>query len=360
MSRIFQNVILQLKDLYGRRLGMIDANGTVTACTFGVLDNVTVEHILKKYADPAAFYSYNGFTYKPVGNKNKLEFVTFCEGSDEIARTCCSVLAITLSNIKVFHDEKFDKSNLIKNIVLDNVLPGDVLVRAKELSLTAEVPRSVFLIHTIDIGTYAIFDILNNLFPERYKNYVVNIDEQYVALIRELKEGTSGKELEKLAQTIVETINTEAMAKVYVGIGAVSENIRDLAKSYKEAQIALEIGRVFESEKQVINYETLGIGRLIYQLPTTLCELFLREVFKRDSLDVLDNETILTIQKFFAHNLNVSETARELFVHRNTLVYRLDKIEKITGLDLREFDQAVVFKVAMMVKRYLSSEHTKF
>ena len=319
-----------------------------------------LQHILKKYADPAAFYSYNGFTYKPVGNRNKLDFITFCEGVDETARTCCSVLAITLSNIKMFHDEKYDKSNLVKNILMDNILPGDILIKAKELHLAVDVSRVVFLVQTTNTSNFSIYDILQNLFPEKGKNFIINIDERYIALVKEVKADIDAKELEKIAKSIADTLYTEALVKVYIGIGGVCQNIRDLATSYKEGQIALEVGKVFDIEKQIINYENLGIGRLIYQLPTTLCELFLAEVFKKESLDVLDQETILTIQKFFKHNLNVSETARELFVHRNTLVYRLDKIEKITGLDLREFDQAVTFKVAMMVKKYLQSNDQSF
>ncbi len=137
-------------------------------------------------------------------------------------------------------------------------------------------------------------------------------------------------------------------------------SLKDLARSFKEAQTALEIGKVFEKEKNIVSYKNLGIGRLIYQLPTTLCEMFLSEVFKQGSIDSLDQETLLTISKFFENNLNVSETARKLFVHRNTLVYRLEKIKKLTGLDIREFDNAIIFKVALMVNRYLSSNPNRF
>ena len=289
-----------------------------------------------------------------------MDFVTFCEGVDETARTCCSVLSITLSNIKIFHDEKYDKTNLVKNILMDNILPGDILIKAKDLHLAIDVHRVVFLIQTTNGTNFSMYDILQNLFPEKGKNFIVNIDDRFIALVKEVKPNVDIKELEKTAKSIADTLYTEALVKVYIGIGSVCSNIRDLARSYKEAQVALDVGKVFDIEKQIINYENLGIGRLIYQLPTTLCELFLNEVFKKESIDVLDQETILTIQKFFKHNLNVSETARELFVHRNTLVYRLDKIEKITGLDLREFDQAVTFKVAMMVKKYLVSSSVKY
>ena len=138
------------------------------------------------------------------------------------------------------------------------------------------------------------------------------------------------------------------------------ENIKDLARAYKEAQVAIEVGKVFDTEKNIISYENLGIGRLIYQLPTTLCEMFLQEVFKKGSIESLDRETLMTVLCFFENNLNVSETSRKLFVHRNTLVYRLEKIRKITGLDLREFEHAITFKVALMVRKYLTSKPVKF
>ena len=157
-----------------------------------------------------------------------------------------------------------------------------------------------------------------------------------------------------------DTLSTEFYCNAVVGIGTRVTGIKDLAHSFKEAQVALEVGKVFDTEKSIISYENLGIARLIYQLPTTLCDMFLKEVFKRGSIDSLDQETLFTIQKFFENNLNVSETSRKLFVHRNTLVYRLEKIKKLTGLDLREFDDAIVFKVALMVNKYLDSSPIKY
>ena len=159
-----------------------------------------------------------------------------------------------------------------------------------------------------------------------------------------------------IAQNIFDTLGAEAMITPLIGISTLVERVQDLSQAYRESRIALEVGKVFDTEKDIISYDNLGIGRLIYQLPTTLCELFLDEVFKKESINVLDSDTI---QKFFENNLNVSETSRKLFVHRNTLVYRLDKIKKLTGLDLREFDDAIIFKVAMMVNKYLSSQPTR-
>ena len=192
------------------------------------------------------------------------------------------------------------------------------------------------------------------MFPDRQNDFVLSVGEGDVVLIRQMPEGAGIKELNKIAASIEESLRGGGASAV-VGIGTIATHLRDLAKSYKEAQIAIEVGKVFDTEKYIINYENLGIGRLIYQLPTTLCEMFLQEVFKKNPIDALDQETLFTIHKFFENNLNVSETARKLFVHRNTLVYRLEKIKKLTGLDLREFDDAITFKVALMVKKYLTS-----
>ena len=231
---------------------------------------------------------------------------------------------------------------------------GDIYMRAKELRVTADVPRGVFVIRSLKKGESVPTDVIQSMFPDRQNDFVLSVGEGDVVLIRQMQEGSGIKELNKIAATMEENLRSGGASTV-VGIGTIATHLRDLAKSYKEAQIAIEVGKVFDTEKYIINYENLGIGRLIYQLPTTLCEMFLQEVFKKNPIDALDKETLFTIHKFFENNLNVSETARKLFVHRNTLVYRLEKIKKLTGLDLREFDDAITFKVALMVKKYLTS-----
>ena len=242
---------------------------------------------------------------------------------------------------------------------MDNILPGDVFVKSKELHLAYEATRVVLVVRKYDKKDLDVFDVISGIFPENNRDFVIDLDGSTIVLVKEMRDGMVFKDVEKMARSIVDTLQTEAMVNVIVGIGTAASNIRDIARSFKEANIAIEVGRVFDNDKRIVNYENLGIGRLIYQLPTTLCELFLSEVFKKDSIDSLDQETLFTIQKFFDNNLNVSETSRQLYVHRNTLVYRLDKVQKITGLDLRIFDHAIVFKVAMMVKKYLQSNPSK-
>ena len=204
------------------------------------------------------------------------------------------------------------------------------------------------------------YDVIQALFPDKSKDFVVSINETDIALVKEIREDTDTKSLEKLAASVVDTLSGEYYTHCVVGVGTPVTGIRDLARSFKEAQVSIEVGKVFDTEKSIVTYDHLGIARLVYQLPTTLCETFLKEVFKKGSVESMDQETLFTIQKFFENSLNVSETSRKLFVHRNTLVYRLEKIKKITGLDLREFEDAIVFKVALMVKKYLMSNPVKF
>ena len=269
-------------------------------------------------------------------------------------------MAVSLAGIKQYYDEKYDRANFIKNVILDNILPGDIYIKARELRFPTDVSRVVLFIRVLSSNDISVFDIVQNLFPDKSKDFVFSVSESDVVLVKEIRPGIETADLEKLARSIVDTLGSEFLTKVSVGIGTSATGIKDLAKSFKEAQVALEVGKVFDTDKSIVSYDNLGIARLIYQLPTTLCEMFLKEVFKRGSIESLDQETLFTIQKFFENNLNVSETRRKLFVHRNTLVYRLEKIKKLTGLDLREFDHAIIFKVALMVKKYLSANPVKY
>ena len=245
---------------------------------------------------------------------------------------------VAFNEAKTYYEEKHDKDTFVKNIVSDNILLGDIYTQAKELHFVSECPRAAFLVRQLGPTDVSTIDVIQNLFPDKQTDFVISINESDVALIKQLPEGADVKELQKIAKQISAAVTKELGVKVVIGISTVVSHIRDLARAYKEAGVAIDVGKVFETEKTVINYENLGIGRLIYQLPTILCQMFLQEVFKKNPIDALDQETLLTINKFFENNLNVSETSRKLFVHRNTLVYRLEKIKKITGLDLREFE----------------------
>ena len=355
-NRLFQGIIHQMRDAVDRVIGVLDDNGVIIACSELVKIGEMRQGVRDELAYASDSITSGGYTYRPIGSASKWEYVVFIEGEDKYAEKTATMLAVSLSNIKNLYDEKYDKNSFIKNIILDNILPSDIYIKSKELRFNAEETRVVFLIKFHSKSDVLSFDMVQNIFPDKNKDYVISTGEQDIVLVKEVKPNTDIREIEKIAKGIADTLNSEFYVKVSIGIGTVVDNIKDLARSYKEAQVAFEVGKVFDTEKNIVSYENLGIGRLIYQLPTTLCEMFLQEVFKNGSLDSLDRETLMTIQCFFENNLNVSETSRKLFVHSNTLVYRLEKIRKLTGLDLREFDHAITFKVALMVKRYLTTK----
>ena len=357
-NRLFQGVIHQMKDAIDKTFGVIDESSVIIACS--ELGRIGEPMEAMPQVSTADVFTDNGYTFKTLGNNQGAEYTVFVEGDDIIASKYAAVLAIAFANIKFYYDEKYDRSNFIKNIILDNILPGDIYLKARELYFNSDGMRTVILISSLDNNDVSVYDVIQNLFPDKSKDFVININETDIVLVKETKAEIEPKHIENLASTIADTLSGEFYTHVVVGIGTTVDNLKDLARSFKEAQTALEVGKVFDTEKTIVAYDNLGIARLIYQLPTTLCETFLREIFKRGSIDSLDQETLFTIQRFFENNLNVSETSRKLFVHRNTLVYRLEKIKKITGLDLREFDHAIVFKIALMVNRYLKSNPVKY
>ena len=356
-SRLFQSIVAQMRDAVDCAIGVIDADGEVIACTDLALvgsRRETAAAALNAATEPVTVL--DGYVYKALFSWGvRFDYAVFALGQDEKAKEICLLSAVALNGAKTFYDEKHDRATFVKNILLDNILPGDIQMRSRELNFESEQPRVVILVRQVGRIELAVIDVIQGLFPDKQFDFVVSLNETDIALVKDVKGGVDTIDLRKLAAAIEETVNTELYVRTVIGIGTVVSSLKDLAASYKEAQIAIEVGKVFDTEKSIINFENLGIGRLIYQLPVTMCEMFLSEVFKKNSIDALDQEMLITIQKFFENSLNVSETSRKLFVHRNTLVYRLEKIKKLTGLDLREFDHAIIFKVAMMVKKYLTS-----
>ena len=360
-SRTFQSVIVQLKEATDRTIGVIDAEGNVVSCSdTAMIGEKWPDAVLRINNAPDTLVVADKLTMKPLVSWGAyFDYAVFVEGEDDAAKSVCLMAHVALSGAKTYYEEKHDKGTFVKNIITDNILSGDIYIRAKELHFTTDLPRAVMLIRQVGRADVAAVDVLQGMFPDKQQDFVLNINETDIAVIKQMTPGMDISEMVKLAQSIEETLKTELFIKTVIGISTIASHLRELSDAYKEAQTAIEVGKVFDTEKSIMTYENLGIGRLIYQLPTTLCEIFLSEVFKKNSIDTLDQETLFTINKFFENNLNVSETSRKLFVHRNTLVYRLEKIKKLTGLDLREFDHAIIFKVALMVKKYLSSRENR-
>ncbi|MDI9514641.1 MAG: helix-turn-helix domain-containing protein [Bacillota bacterium] len=351
--KVFQSVISKIRETIGNDFGITDGNGSVIASTIEEEIGMIHDQCSDFLTSNAMYIEKPGLVMKKIEINGRLDFVLYLVSDHPDRKKYAELIAISLENAKLYYDEKYDRSNFMKNILLGNILPGDITIRAKELRIKTQSRRVVYLVRTEKTRELYAYNIIQSLFPNSAKDYIILLDDQNTVLIKELKEREDNEEIHKKARIIIDTLSSELMIKASIGIGTVAESLRDVARSYKDSQTALRIGQIFEADKNIVDYNNLGIGRLIYQLPTTLCRLFLNEVFKEGVLETIDSETMMTIQKFFENNLNVSETSRQLFIHRNTLVYRLDKIQKITGMDLRKFDDAIYFKVAMMVKRYL-------
>jgi carbohydrate diacid regulator len=354
-GRIFQSAVAEMKESTSRVLGAIGENGEIIACTEPELLGTVWGDAASELEEKGSFCS-DGYTFKALRtSSSRFEFAAFAKGEDEMAGSLSVLVAAGLNSAKDYYDEKHDRATFIKHVILDNILPGDIYTKSRELGLDRSGSRAVLLVRQTGDADKAVVDVLRNLFPDRHRDFVISLSEKETALVKEVGETIDAQDLKKMAVAIEDTLRSELMVAVVIGIGSVCRQIKDLAAACKEAQVAIEVGKVFETAKTVVTYENLGLGRLIYQLPTTMCEMFMNEILKKNGIDALDRETLDTIISFFDNSLNISETSRKLFVHRNTLVYRLEKIKKLTGLDLREFDQAVVFKVALMVHRYLKS-----
>ncbi|MCL2035785.1 MAG: helix-turn-helix domain-containing protein [Oscillospiraceae bacterium] len=362
-NKAFQNAISQMQEIGGNReIGILDDELNVVACSEVEKNGKVLS--LPFYRDEyesRATAIHEGFTYKPFSGSGKPEYIAFVEGTDEIASTIATMLTVSLNIVKQHYEEKYDRNNFVKNIILDNIFHGEIGIKARELHFNPDVTRVALLIRVGSQVDVSVLEVIRNLFPDKSKDFVFNISENDVVLVKEIRHNTDTKNLEKLARSVSDTLSGEFFTRSVIGIGLPVTGIRELARSFRDAQTAIEVGKVFDTDKSIISYSNLGIARLIYHLPTALCDTFLAEVFKRGgTIETLDHEIMFTIQRFFENSLNVSETARKLFVHRNTLVYRLDKIKKMTGLDLRDFEDAIVFKLALMVKKYLLTNPMKF
>ena len=335
--------------------GVLDPDGIIIACTDeeleGTEDSSARAVIL---SDDAVAVTY-GRTYMKLPVNDRLTTVCFIDGTDAVARNYLDLLCRWITAALKERNSDAEREAFLKNVLLENELPGDIPLKAREFKIPFTLARQAYLIRFEQAEEVDCVEILQSLFPDRRNNYILPMDEETIVLLAEYPRDNPAL-IDEMANQILDNLNAESMAKVHIGIGMPAENLKDIAKSYREASLALTVGAIFESDSYVMRYDQLGLGRLIYQLPPTLCHMFLDEVFPKGAYEALDSETLLTIQKFFENNLNGSETSRQLFVHRNTLVYRLDKVQKITGLDLRSFDDAVLFKLASMVRKYLEKQ----
>ena len=353
-NQILQSTIEGLKNIARIDLCVCDTDGNMLASTFGDPE-ITTETIVNFTLSPADSQVVAGFQFFKVFDEHQLEYVMLAKGGSDDVYMVGKIAAFQVQNLLVAYKERFDKDNFVKNLLLDNLLLVDIYNRAKKLHIEVSAKRVVYVIETKNEKDVNALETVRSLFTGRVKDFITAVDEKNIIVVREVKPGETQDDLEKTAQVMVDMLNTEAMSQVHVAYGTVVNELKEVSRSYKEADMALEVGRVFYVDKNILAYNELGIGRLIHQLPASLCEMFLKEVFDGDVAGQFEEEELTTVYTFFDNNLNISETARQLYVHRNTLVYRLEKIQKKTGLDVRVFEDALTFKIAMMV-----ADHMKY
>ena len=330
----------------------MDTEGKTLATTVGNAEEY--EPAVLAFVDsPADSQVLAGFQFFKVFDEHQLEYVILARGETDDVYMIGKLAAFQIQNLLVAYKERYDKDNFIKNLLLDNLLLVDIYNRAKRLHIETDVRRVVFIIETKNEKDTNALETVRSLFSGKTKDFITAVDEKNIILVKELKPNETYDDMTRTAKVILDMLNTEAMTKAHVAFGTIINEIKDVSRSYKEAKMALDVGKIFYSGRNVVAYSNLGIGRLIYQLPMPLCKMFIREIFDGKSPDDFDEETLTTINKFFENSLNVSETSRQLYIHRNTLVYRLDKLQKSTNLDLRIFDDAITFKIALMVVKYM-------
>ena len=351
-NQILQTNIEGLKGITRVDLSICDTEGKVLASTFTGAEEY--ESAILTFVDsPADSQVIQGYQFFKVFDEHQLEYILLAKGGSDDVYMVGKMAAFQIQNLLVAYKERFDKDNFIKNLLLDNLLLVDIYNRAKKLHIETNVKRIVFIIETQHEKDVNALETVRSLFSTKTKDFITAVDEKDIILVKEVKPGETYDDLEKTASMIVDMLNTEALTRVNVAFGTIVNEIKDVSRSYKEAKMALDVGKIFYSTKNVVAYSKLGIGRLIYQLPLPLCRMFIKEIFDGKSPDDFDEETLTTINKFFENSLNVSETSRQLYIHRNTLVYRLDKLQKSTGLDLSVFEDAITFKIALMVVKYM-------
>ncbi|MCR4923115.1 MAG: helix-turn-helix domain-containing protein [Lachnospiraceae bacterium] len=351
-NQILQSTLDGLKEIIKVDMGVIDTDGRVLAATFESEGGFKEEalHFSQSVADSQEIQGYQFFK---VYDEQQLEYMVVVPGKDEESFTAGKVASFQIQSLQVAYKERFDRDNFIKNLLLDNLLLVDIYNRSQKLHISTETKRVVIVAEIDNYKEFNALESIKGLMASRQGDFVTAVDEKGVVVVREVGENEGYEEISATAGQIYELISEKSTGELHVSYGTIVKDIREVSRSYKEAKMALDVGKIFFDETNVIAYSELGIGRLIYQLPIPLCKMFIKEIFDGNSPDDFDEEMITTINKFFENSLNVSETSRQLFIHRNTLVYRLDKLEKITGLDIRVFEDAITFKISLMVSKYM-------
>lgn len=351
-NQVLQSTLEGIKKISRMEMALVDTEGIVLTSTMGETDDFR-DSVLSFEHSPAESQVISKYHFFKIQDDGHLEYVLIVQNSSENVYVTGKMAAYQIQCLLVAYKERFDKDNFVKNLLLDNLLLVDIYNRAKKLHIDVEARRIVYILEMEGARDGSHAEAVRELLTSRPEDFITEIDEKSIIVVKRLGETDGQKELNQYGQDLLDLLPGDRKTDAVLAYGTVVGELKDVSRSYKEARMALNVGKIFFTDRQVIAYSQLGIGRLIYQLPIPLCKMFIREVFDGKSPDEFDEETLSTINKFFENSLNVSETSRQLYIHRNTLVYRLDKLQKQTGLDLRIFDDAITLKIALMVVRYM-------
>ena len=351
-NQILQTTIDGLKAIARVDLFVVDTDGKDVVNTTGHMPDV-VKPARDFAQSPADSQEIQGYQYFKIYDEQQVEYILVVLGTGDDVYMIGKMVAFQIQNLITAYKERFDKDNFIKNLLLDNLLLVDIYSRAKKLHIATDVKRVAMIIESAQSKDNNILEVVRTHFGTNNKDFITAVDENDVIIVKEVDVPDMKREVEKTALAVIACLEKEGIMNVHIAYGTAVGEIKEVSRSYKEAKMAMDVGKIFFSDRNVVAYSELGIGRLIYQLPIPLCKMFIKEIFGGKSPDDFDEETLTTINKFFENSLNVSETSRQLFIHRNTLVYRLDKLQRATGLDLRVFEDAITFKIALMVVKYM-------
>lgn len=356
-NQILQSTVEGIKNISRADLCITDVEGKVLVTTFSETEvgSEAVISFAQSQADSQMMKNYHFFK---VYEEHQLEYILIIRGGNDDNYLIGKMATFQIQSLLTAYKERFDKDNFIKNLLLDNLLLVDIYNRAKKLHIDLDVRRLVFILETNPDRDSGSMESVRNLLGTKSGDFITAVDEKSIIIVKEVGPEDDYAQMDKVAAAILDAVGRDDEGKTHVAYGTIVKELKEVSRSYKEARMAMDVGKIFSDELDIYAYSSLGIGRLIYQLPIPLCKMFIREIFGDKSPDDFDEETLTTINKFFENSLNVSETSRQLYIHRNTLVYRLDKLQKSTGLDLRIFEDAITFKIALMVVQYMKYMET--
>lgn len=301
-----------------------------------------------------SFGKTNISSYKIFEISSKLPelrlFVDTSMVSETEVHLYASMISTALMAIFKIYTENYDSENFMKRIIEGEA--KDIPSHARILKIQDEAIRVVFVINAEPKHVEGVLQIVQNMAVGR-NDFLFEKGSGEIVFIRTCKTEPSAGKLHGIAKQISDAVATEVLEFVSVGIGAVVYNLEDVERSYKSAVNALDIGEIFANKNKIYAYSNLGISRLISSVPIGKCKAFLNEVMSHKILSEIDEETLNSIQTFLDCDMNIALAAKSLYIHRNTMVYRLDRLQKQTGLDVRKFEDAMLFEIAMMIHKYL-------